>query len=123
VISISDLLTLIVGAIVSFVSIGQSGPSSPPPHAVNNPAAVHSEIVLIVVEVSGAIVLIVFTLAGTTVGVVTGPIEPATIHVVAKAFLTAFFVLSTNLLDFLPFNLDSVELIEFGLLVMWNTNK
>jgi hypothetical protein len=103
---------------VSFVSIGQSISSSLPPHAANNPAAVHREIVLIAVEASGAIAVIVFTLAGTTVGAVTGPIEPATIHVVAKAFLTALFVLSTNLLDFLSFKLDSVELMEFGLLVM-----
>jgi hypothetical protein len=90
----------------------------------SNNTAVHSQIVLIDVDAIGVIAVIVFTLAGTTVGVLTGAIEPATIHVVVRAFLTALFVLSTNLFDFFSFKLDSsVELIEFGLLVMWNTNK
>ena len=119
-----DLLILIVGATVSLVSIGSTGvtgpsnPSSPPPHAVNNHAAVHNQIVLIVVEAIGAIAVIVFTLAGTTVGVATGHIDPTVIHAVVKTFLTALLVLSTNLLDLLEFVLDSIAVIEFGLLVI-----
>jgi hypothetical protein len=122
VISISDLLTLIVGAIVSFsvgsIGLGLSMSSSLPPHATNKPAAVHREIVLIAVEASGVMAVIVFTLAGTTLGAVTGPIEPAKIHVVAKAFQTALFVLSTNLLDLLELAFDSTDSIELGLLVI-----
>jgi TRAP-type C4-dicarboxylate transport system permease large subunit len=103
-----------VGAMLSFSwgLIGPSGQSSPLPHATSNPAAVHREIVLIAVEASGAIAVIVFTLAGTTVGAVTGPIEPATIHVVAKAFLTALLVFSINLLDLLELAFDSIDSIE-----------
>jgi hypothetical protein len=89
---------LIVGAIVSLVSIGLygfggfSGQSSPPQHAVSSPAAVHSEIALIVVAI-GATAVIVFTLAGTTVGAVAGHIgnkELAPIHAFIKTSLTAF---------------------------------
>ena len=119
-----DLLIFIVGATVSLVSIGSTGvtgpsnPSSPPPHAVNNHAAVHSQIVLIAVDAIGVTAVIVFILAGTTVGVVTGPKELVKIHVVAKAFHTALFVLSINLLDLLELAFDSIDLIELGLLVM-----
>ena len=97
--SILDWLTLIVGAIVSLVSIGVSGQSSPPPHAVSSPAAVHSEIVLIAVEAVGANAVIVFTLAGMKVDVVVvaiGAIVLAAIHVLTRVSLTAFLVLSTN---------------------------
>jgi TRAP-type C4-dicarboxylate transport system permease large subunit len=86
----------------------------------NNIAAVHNEIVLIVVDAIGAIRVIVFTLAGTTLGVPTGAIEPAAIHVVVRTFLMTLLVLSTKLLDFFESILDSIELIEFGLLVIWD---
>ena len=120
-ISISDLLTLIVGAMVSFVSIGQSISSSLPLQAANNPAAVHREIVFIVVEASGTIAVIVFTLAGMTVEVVVvaiGAIVLAAIHVLTSTFLTALFVFSKNLLELIEFVLDSLELIEFRLSAM-----
>jgi hypothetical protein len=84
----------------------------------SNKIAVHSHIVLIAVDAIGLTAVIVFILAGTTVGVVTGHIELAVIHVAVKTFLTALFVLSINLFDFLSFKLDSLELIEFGLLIM-----
>ena len=44
-ISILDLLTVMVGGVVSLVSIGPSGQSSPP-HAVSSDVAVHSVIVV-----------------------------------------------------------------------------
>ena len=122
-ISISDLLILIVGGVVSF-SVGFSGligpsiSSSPPPHAVSKLAAVHMEIVLIVVEARGAMLVILFILAGIMVGVVTGPIELVNIHVLTKAFLTALFVLSKKLPDLLEFMFDSIGLKESELLVM-----
>ena len=119
VISTSDLLTLIVGAIVSFS--GFTGPSgSSLLQAASNPAAVHREIVLTAVEASGAIAVIVFTLAGMTVEVVVvaaiGVKVLAAIHVLTSTFLTALFVFSKNLLDLLEFALDS--LIQFTLLVI-----
>ena len=70
------------------------------------------------VEAIGAIWVIVFTLAGTTLGVPTGAIEPAAIHVVVRTFLMTLLVFSTNLLDFLDSILDSIELIEFRLSAM-----
>ena len=97
-ISTLDLLTFIVGGVVSLGSIGLSGPSSLP-QAVNKDAAVHREIALATLLATGATAEIVFTLAGTKVAVdvvAIGHIEPATIHVVVKAFLTALFVFSTN---------------------------
>jgi hypothetical protein len=84
---------------LSLVSIGPSdqlGHSSPP-HAANRLAAVHSQMVFTAVEASGVTAVIVFTEAGTTVGVATGHIELAAIHAVVKAFLTAFLVFSTKI--------------------------
>lgn len=97
VISTSDLLTLIVGGVVSLVSIGLSGPSSP--QAAIRLAAVHNVITLATVLAAGATAVIVFTLAGTKVAVVVvaiGPIVLAAIHVEVSTFLTALFVFSTN---------------------------
>ena len=102
VISTSDLLTLIVGATVSFTSIGSSGSS--PPHAANNEAAVPREIVLTAVVAIGAIAVMVFTLAGTTLEVVVvaiGPIVLAAIQDAVSTFLIALLVFSTNLLALL----------------------
>ena len=98
VISISDLLTFIVGGVVSLVSIGPSG-SSLPPHAVIRLAAVHREIASAILVAEGTTAVIVFTLAGITVDVVVvaiGPIVLAAIHVAANVFLTALFVFSKN---------------------------
>ncbi|MBR4633541.1 hypothetical protein IKO50_00870 [bacterium] len=81
-------------------------------------AVVHCQTVLMVVDVVGSMLIILFALTGKAVEVLIGNMLLATIHVVAKTFLTALFVFSTNLLDFLVFALDSIELIEFGLLIM-----
>jgi hypothetical protein len=61
-----------------------------------------------VVDVAGSIRIILFAFAGTAVEVVIGNILPVTIHAVVKTFLTALFVFSTNLLDLLEFELDSI---------------
>jgi hypothetical protein len=110
--STSFWFILIVGAIVSFVSIGPSGQSSPPPHAANKPAAVQNQIVLIAVDAIGVTAVMVFMLAGTIVGVVTGHRDPVKIHVVAKTFPTDLFVFSKNLLDLLELVFDSIDSIE-----------
>jgi hypothetical protein len=104
---------LIVGAILSFSwgLIGPSGQSSPLPHATSNPAAVQNQIVLIAVDAIG-VTAMVFMLAGTTVGVVTGHMELAAIHAVVKTFLTALLVFSINLLDLLELAFDSIDSIE-----------
>ena len=123
VISTSDRFTLIVGATVSFLSIGLtgvSGPSSPPPHAVSSPAAVHREIVLIALEAVGAIAVIVFTLAGKTVDVVVvaiGAIVLAAIHVLIRVSLTAFFVLFTKFEYLLGCLVDSWKFMLFGFVI------
>jgi hypothetical protein len=81
--------------VVSLISSGSSLL-----HATNKLAAVHREIVFAAVDASGAIAVIVFILAGTTVVevvVAIGHMELATIHVVVKAFLTALFVFSIKL--------------------------
>jgi type III secretory pathway component EscU len=75
---------------------------------VNKSAVVHCQTVLSVVAVVGSMWIILFALAGVAVEVEIGNILPATIHVVAKTFLTALFVFSTNLLDLLEFELDSI---------------
>jgi hypothetical protein len=51
------------------------------------------------VDTAGSTRVILFALTGATAVVDIGHIEPATIHVVVKAFLTAFFVFSTNFWD------------------------
>jgi hypothetical protein len=102
VISTSLLFISIDGAILSLVSIGFTGPSgssSPPPQAENKLAAVHSQIVLTAVEAIGAIAVIVFTLAGITLGVVVvavGIMLLTPIQVFIKVSLTAFLVFSIN---------------------------
>ena len=112
VISTSDLFTLIVGGVTSFVSNGPSG-SSLPPHAANSDMAVHKETAL----ATGATTLIVFTLAGTIVDVVVvaiGPIVLAAIDVAVNAFLTALLVFSMNLLVLDNSFGDSTELRGFN---------
>ena len=114
VISISDLLTFIVGATVSLTSIGPIGSSgSSHPQAVNKDTAVHKETAL----ATGATILTVFTQAGTIVDVVVvamGPMVLTAIDVAVNVFLTALFVLSMNLWVFDNFFGDSIELKEFN---------
>jgi hypothetical protein len=76
---------------------------------VSKSAVVHCQTALIVVDVVGSMWIILFALTGRAVEVLIGNMLLATIHVVAKTFLTALFVFSTNLLDFLVFVLDSIE--------------
>jgi hypothetical protein len=116
VISTSDLLTFIVGGVISLISIGPSG-SSFPPQAVSRLAAVHRDIAFATVDAVGAIVVIVFTLAGTTVEVVVlaiGNIVFKPIHAFVKTFPTALFVFSTNFLVLDECFLGSIVLIEFS---------
>ncbi|MBR4634189.1 hypothetical protein IKO50_04520 [bacterium] len=110
------MLTLIVGGVVSLISIGSSGQSSPP-QAVSKDAAVHREMALATVDAVGATTEIVFTLAGTKVAVVVvaiGHIVLAAIQVLVRTFLTALFVFSTNLLALDSCFGDSIELIELS---------
>jgi hypothetical protein len=111
VISTCDLLTLIVGGVASFTSIGSSGSS--PLQAVSKDTAVHNETAL----ATGATTLIVFTLAGTIVDVVVvaiGPMVLTAIDVAVNVFLTALLVFSMNLWVFDNLLGDSIELREFN---------
>ena len=83
VISTSYLFWLIVGATVSFTSSGSEE------HAVNRLAAVQIQIVDAIVDVRGAVVVMVFTDVGKN--------DEATIHVVVRVFLMAFLVFSRNI--------------------------
>ena len=102
VMSTSDLLTLIVGGVVSLVSVGLIGSSgSSGPHAVNKDAAVHREMAFTTVDAVGATTDMVFTLAGTTVEVVVlaiGNIVFKPIHALVNNFHIVLLVLSANLL-------------------------
>jgi hypothetical protein len=86
-------------------------------NAASNSAVVHCQTVLMVVDTTGSIRVMLFALAGITVGLV-GRMLLATIHVVVKTFLTALFVLSINLLDLLELDFDSSDSIELEFLVM-----
>ena len=119
VISMLDLLIFILGGVVSLISSGHSSL----PHADNSCAAAHREIVLTAVDVIGEIAVMVFTLAGITVGVVVvaiGTIVLIHIHVLINVSLTAFLVFSMNLLYLLGWLTDSVDLMVSKLVMKYD---
>jgi hypothetical protein len=105
VISISDLLKEIVGAVVSLSSSAGSSLL----HAVNRLAAVQIHTLVVIAHVSGAVVVMVLTDVGKN--------EDATIHVVVKALLIALLVLSINLAALLLLLADSWECRLFNLVM------